>query len=110
MATEGLPPLDGAVVVFEALGDKTRLRLLLLLADGEANVGALRARIGLPQPTVSHHLGLLRLAGLVRDRRQGKNIYYSLAGPPPDHRGVRLARAGAVVTLSPAPVAPPRAH
>ena len=72
---------------FSLLGDPTRLRILQLLErDGELNVQALCAALGLPQPTVSHHLGLLRRAGVLRSRRDGKRIYYALDpqfGPAP---------------------------
>ena len=63
------------------LSDPTRLRLLGLLQDGEQNVTALRRKLGLPQPTVSHHLALLRSAGLVANRRDGKQVFYSLNDP-----------------------------
>jgi DNA-binding transcriptional ArsR family regulator len=64
------------------LGDPTRIRVLGLLQDGEMNVTALCGELSLAQPTVSHHLGLLRAAKLVLTRRAGKQIYYSLN---PDH-------------------------
>ena len=60
------------------LGDPTRIRVLGLLRPGEMNVTALCNELDLAQPTVSHHLGLLRTAGLVRTRRDGKQIFYSL--------------------------------
>ncbi|MGB2824984.1 MAG: metalloregulator ArsR/SmtB family transcription factor [Phycisphaerae bacterium] len=61
------------------LGDKTRLRILKTLQDGEFNVTALCKGLKLPQPTVSRHLAILRMAGLVDNRRAGKEIYYSLS-------------------------------
>ena len=60
------------------LGDPTRIRVLGLLRPGEMNVTALCGELDLAQPTVSHHLGLLRTAGLVLTRRDGKQIFYSL--------------------------------
>jgi DNA-binding transcriptional ArsR family regulator len=60
------------------LSDPTRLRVLGLLQPGEMNVTALCNVLGLAQPTVSHHLGLLRTARLVRTRRDGKQVFYSL--------------------------------
>ncbi len=63
------------------LGDPTRLRVLLLLGQGEMNVGQLAVRLRLCQPTVSHHLGLLRLGDLVGTRRDGKQVYYYLRPP-----------------------------
>jgi len=60
------------------LGDKTRLRILRTLQNGEFNVTALCKGLKLPQPTVSRHLAILRMAGLVNNRRAGKEIHYSL--------------------------------
>jgi DNA-binding transcriptional ArsR family regulator len=66
--------------VFRVLSDPTRLRILSMLAKGERNVGDLCGEIRLPQPTVSHHLGILRLHSVIASRRDGKHIYYSLDG------------------------------
>jgi DNA-binding transcriptional ArsR family regulator len=66
--------------LFGLLGDPTRVRIVLLLCRGELNVSRLCATLGLPQPTVSHHLGLLRRGGLLTTRREGKSIHYSLDG------------------------------
>ena len=63
---------------FRLLGDPTRVRLVLLLCGGERNVSELCAALKLPQPTVSHHLGLLRRGGMLASRRDGKSIYYGL--------------------------------
>ena len=59
------------------LSDQTRLTLLLTLQDGEKHVSELCRKLRLPQPTVSHHLGLLRIHGMVRNRRRGKLVFYS---------------------------------
>lgn len=67
-----------AVRLLRTLSDSTRLRLLRVLQRGEHNVTDLCRELGLPQPTVSHHLGLLRSANLVANRRDGKQVYYSL--------------------------------
>jgi len=65
--------------LFKALSDETRLRILaLLLAHGELCVCDLIATLQLPQSTVSRHLAYLRKTGLVRDRREGLWMYYSL--------------------------------
>ncbi len=64
--------------LMRTLSDTTRLRLLGLLTRGELNVSSLCDLLQLPQPTVSHHLGLLRSAGLVRNRRDGKQVFYAL--------------------------------
>ncbi len=72
--------LDGLVELFRLLSDKTRLNILLLLASGERNVTSLCDELGLPQPTVSHHLGLLRMRNLISNRRHGKQVFYGLNG------------------------------
>jgi len=76
------------------LSDPTRLRLLGILQDGEQNVTALCRTLSLPQPTVSHHLALLRSAGLVANRRDGKQVFYSLnrqiASPLAERRGLNI--------------------
>ena len=68
-----------AAARFRALGDETRLRLLEELTAGECNVAELMERMGLGQSLVSHHLRSLRQAGLVRDRRDGRWVYYTIA-------------------------------
>ena len=68
------------VGLLRTLSDPTRLRLLSALQDGEHTVTALCKQLQLAQPTVSHHLGRLRLARLVANRREGKRVFYSLNG------------------------------
>ena len=63
---------------FKALADPTRLRILELLAEQEMCVCELMAALHLPQPLVSHHLRVLRQAGVVRDDRCGRWICYRL--------------------------------
>jgi DNA-binding transcriptional ArsR family regulator len=64
-------------VVFKALADPTRRALLERLGrDGELSVHALTAPSGVSQPAVSKHLSALKRAGLVRDRRDGRETYY----------------------------------
>ena len=76
--------LGGGVVkdlaqLFKLLADETRLRILDMLgARKELCVRDLWERLGQSQPAVSHHLGLLRMAGLVDTRHEGKHIYYRL--------------------------------
>ena len=72
--------LESLVGLFRLLSDKTRLNILMLLAKGERNVSSLCGELSLPQPTVSHHLGLLRRGGLLQTRRDGKSIHYGLDG------------------------------
>jgi DNA-binding transcriptional ArsR family regulator len=67
--------------LFVALGDKTRLRLLALMADGPVAVGFLADRLGESQPKISRHLATLRNAGLVSTTRDGKWIYYEIRYP-----------------------------
>jgi DNA-binding transcriptional ArsR family regulator len=66
--------------LFGLLGEPTRVRILFLLCRGEMNVSRLCQSLGLAQPTVSHHLGLLRRGGLLSARRSGKAIHYALEG------------------------------
>jgi DNA-binding transcriptional ArsR family regulator len=73
--------------LFRLLSDKTRLSILLRLADGERNVTSLCEELGLPQPTVSHHLGLLRMNNVVGNRRHGKQVFYVLHGVPETNDG-----------------------
>jgi len=60
------------------LSDATRLGIVALLTKSGKSVGTLCDKLGLPQPTVSHHLGLLRHTGLVTAERDGKKRIYSL--------------------------------
>src|ERR1700739_2598727 len=65
-------------VLFKALADPTRRALFeQLCRKGEQTVGALTERAGISQPAVSKHLGLLKQAGLVRDRHEGRQTHYS---------------------------------
>ncbi|HTK49769.1 MAG TPA: metalloregulator ArsR/SmtB family transcription factor [Gemmatimonadaceae bacterium] len=66
---------------FRALGEETRLRILEQLVAGEASVSELTARLGIGQSLMSHHLRILRDAGLVVDRREGRWIHYAIAEP-----------------------------
>jgi ArsR family transcriptional regulator len=67
--------------LFQALGDRTRLRLLNLMADGEVCVCFFVEVLGQPQPTISRHLAYLRRAGLVSARRDGKWMSYAAVRP-----------------------------
>ena len=65
-------------LLFRTLADPTRRALFeRLCRDGEQTVGALTARAGISQPAVSKHLGVLKQAGLVRDRQAGRQTHYS---------------------------------
>jgi DNA-binding transcriptional ArsR family regulator len=65
-------------VLFRTLADPTRRAIFeRLCRDGAQTVGALQARAGVSQPAVSKHLGILKQAGLVRDRHAGRQTHYS---------------------------------
>ena len=69
------PPHD---VLFRTLADPTRRGIFeQLCREGEQTVGALTTRAGISQPAVSKHLGVLKQAGLVRDRPAGRQTHYS---------------------------------
>src|SRR5919107_2011864 len=72
--------LEQLTSLFRLLSDKTRLNILLLLSHGERNVSTLCRELALPQPTVSHHLGLLRMNNIIGNRREGKQVFYTLNG------------------------------
>ena len=67
-----------AAKIFKALADETRLRILMLLLDGELCVCEIIAALELPQSTTSRHLAYLKSAGWVKDRKQGVWMYYRL--------------------------------
>lgn len=73
---------------FLALADKTRLRIINLIGDGEVCVCFFTETLGELQPKISRHLAYLRRAGLVKTRRDGKWIYYRLS-PPKDEAARR---------------------
>ncbi|KVH40205.1 ArsR family transcriptional regulator [Burkholderia cepacia] len=65
-------------MLFRTLADPTRRALFeRLCADGELTVAALTAHAGVSQPAVSKHLGVLKQAGLVNDRHEGRQTHYS---------------------------------
>ena len=65
-------------MLFRTLADPTRRAIFeRLCRSGEQTVGALTARAGVSQPAVSKHLGILKQAGLVRDRHEGRETHYS---------------------------------
>ncbi len=63
---------------FKAFGDSSRFKIIRLLSAGEMSVNDIAQAVGLSQPTVSRHLGILREANIVVDRRDGQQVYYSL--------------------------------
>jgi ArsR family transcriptional regulator len=71
--------LDALETVFKALADRTRLRILALLVNGEVCVCHIHESLGVPQPMASRHLAYLRRAGLVAARKDGLWVHYRLA-------------------------------
>ncbi|GAB2842888.1 metalloregulator ArsR/SmtB family transcription factor [Actinocorallia aurea] len=91
--------------VFKALGDPVRLQLLSMIASragGEVCVCDLTPAFDLSQPTISHHLKLLREAGLIDGERRGTWVYYRLIPETTDRLAAVLTRQG-----SPTPEARP---
>ncbi|WSQ06820.1 metalloregulator ArsR/SmtB family transcription factor [Streptomyces sp. NBC_01231] len=95
-------PLDeetatGLARVFKALGDPVRLRLLSMIASrdgGEICVCDLTPAFDLSQPTISHHLKLLKQAGLIDSERRGTWVYYRLLPATTDRLAAVLTRPG----------------
>ncbi len=83
--------------LFQALGDRTRLRLLNLMAGGEVCVCFFVEVLDEPQPKISRHLAYLRSAGLVSTSRDGKWISYAIA--PPENPTVLAAFEAVMTTL-----------
>ncbi len=86
----GRPPLKADALLekahkasefLKALSHEARLAILCLLLDGEKSVGSIEESLQLPQPSVSQQLARLRADNLVKVRRDGKNVYYSVARP-----------------------------
>ncbi|MEK5417373.1 DUF2087 domain-containing protein [Paenibacillus sp. FSL L8-0708] len=70
--------LEKIVSYHKALADPTRLRLLLLLSQGEMHGQALAEKLNLSQPTVTHHAAKLREAALIKERRDKNTVYFKL--------------------------------
>jgi DNA-binding transcriptional ArsR family regulator len=87
----GVPRSATTTDVFNAIAEEGRRDLLDALARGEATVGDLVARVGMSQPQVSKHLGVLREVGVVRVRVDGRHRWYRIYGPAlkPVHAWVR---------------------
>jgi ArsR family transcriptional regulator, arsenate/arsenite/antimonite-responsive transcriptional repressor len=75
------PSVDQLGGLFGAFADPTRIRILNLLGAGELCVCDIVELLGLPQPTISRHLGILRQAGLIEVTRRWKFAHYRLAQP-----------------------------
>jgi ArsR family transcriptional regulator len=72
---------EPAGAALKLLANPERLLLLCQLSQGEFSVGELEEQLDIHQPTLSQQLGVLRSQGVVATRREGKNIYYSVADP-----------------------------
>ncbi|HUR80037.1 MAG TPA: metalloregulator ArsR/SmtB family transcription factor [Thermoanaerobaculia bacterium] len=83
--------------LFLALGDRTRLRLLNLMSDGEVCVCFFVEVLDEPQPKISRHLASLRSAELVSARREGKWAHYAIT--PPGHPTLRAAFEAVIASL-----------
>jgi ArsR family transcriptional regulator len=102
-------PLDAAAagelaVVFKALADPVRLRLLSLIAShagGQACVCDLTGEFDVSQPTISHHLKVLREAGLVQSERRATWVYYQVVP-------AALERLGQLLDVAPVAAVPAR--
>jgi ArsR family transcriptional regulator len=70
--------MNDLLTIFKALSDETRMRILKLLEQGELCVCDIVASLDMIQPKISFHLGVLKEAGLIKDRKQGKWIHYTL--------------------------------
>jgi DNA-binding transcriptional ArsR family regulator len=67
-----------AVEIFEAIAQPKRREILRLLAGGELSAGAIASRFAVTQPAISQHLGVLKRAGLISERRDGTRRMYSV--------------------------------
>lgn len=65
-------------LLFKALNDETRREILTLLKEGDKTAGEIADHFHLSKPSISHHLDLLRQAGLVESEKQGQYMLYSL--------------------------------
>ena len=64
--------------LFKLFGDETRLRILTCLLDGEMSVSSVATQLEMTQSAISHQLSTLRRSKLIRARREGKTVFYSL--------------------------------
>ncbi|MEU5210096.1 metalloregulator ArsR/SmtB family transcription factor [Streptomyces sp. NPDC020742] len=81
MADPSAEVLGAAAAVFGLLASPPRLHLVWALAQGESDVSGLAERVGGALPAVSQHLSKLKLAGLVRSRREGRRVVYFVDEP-----------------------------
>ena len=74
-----VPSPSGCAEILKAVGDATRLQVLQILLEGPRHVGELQDKVGVEQSLLSHHLKVLRQAGLVVAARDGKAVRYSIS-------------------------------
>lgn len=74
--------VDQCLLMFKALSDENRQKIIRILSEGLLNVGEIVNRISLAQPTISHHLSILKMAGVVITEKRGKQTYYKLCCGP----------------------------
>jgi ArsR family transcriptional regulator len=70
--------MENVLTIFKALSEETRLRIIKLLEQGELCVCDIVAALDLIQPKISFHLAVLKEAGLIKDRKQGKWVHYKI--------------------------------
>ncbi len=70
-----------AAEILKAIAHPVRLQIIQVLETGEKNVTEIQQILGQPQAVTSQHLNLLRLRGLLHSRREGTQVYYSIAEP-----------------------------
>lgn len=81
LACTWMSPTEQYIELFKALSDETRLKLIVLLHRREFCVCQIEAALGISQTKASRHLAILRRAGLLKARREGLWIYYTLEEP-----------------------------
>ena len=81
--------LEAMADLFKVFGDGTRIKILYVLFESETKVCDIAAKLFMTQSSISHQLRILKQAGLVKGRREGKTVWYSLAD---DHIQTILAQ------------------
>ncbi len=103
ITSTGVADLEQLTSLLKLLSDPTRLNILMLLAQGERNVTSLCDELKLPQPTVSHHLGLLRMSNVINNRRAGKQVFYTLGQKVENIKPGEIAVTGEAFSVKIAP-------
>ena len=88
-------------ILFKAMADRTRLRLISLIGDSEVCVCFFVVILKISQPKISRHLAYLRRAGVVTARREGKWMHYRLSEPPDEHAARIFREVRATLTEHP---------